>query len=880
MLITFSPNRYEPNKFAKLKSANYASSPQKPKLERQPICDQIKFGAGGYKFDLKSVRGLPCPYCGKTMITTDEQVEFGKKMAELTGKKLRKALKHIAEEKQFPIEQKIAQLLIKQSQQRPEKNAQELLIMMFPKAEEKLIAQQKEILKPLPDIMNKLQGETKQHSMHKLGTINEIIDHCAPDYIFKKKQAIGGFYRMFEQETNPANKQILDRSLQILSTLPTSANNINAFIVKYSRRSSREIGERLLDPLLTSTEHLKPSSKNGESKAYNYLVAHKDCNTKRSSEDLNVFIDKNPHIVPLIENHVKIVTQKILNYEVFGLSHYPIQIARTLNEESKGKINIDTNEYVPPKKTLAKLQEKLTNKKPSKKATSAKTWVHPNANSGGSGSKTQPPKVASKKNKTLQGRIAETIAILRKTGQETPANPTSKAKIKEAKAETKIEVLKKELINMFESYPLKDLKTKIKEEIVSRESERTKNILKLNPAILDQRIKVEERISSLTREIHSSIKRGQKAKEESKKQEFINSFIFSRSENLKGEIREALIVKENDKVKKILKIDPAIIDERIKIEKKLTSWVQEIYSSIKKGQKTNSPLQAPTNTSSGTNKHGKRDIKAMKKDIINLFASSKSQDLREQIRQELISRESRRVRKILNINPALLEERIKIEKRLSNKTNEVYASVQAKRKLTPDLQILMSNNAEKPKNDVNSGNTSKNEAKKRAIINLFASSTSKNLEEQIRKEVISRESDNTKEILKIDLSIIEEKNRIEKRISDWTRDVYDSIEKNHKLNPIQQAQPSQNIQNGQPLNPIKVKSQPVEKNKISSEALNEASTKMGTGNLRQLKKRLKNVSVKKEKAPKIQGKVTTKPASSNKNSRKNRLAQKQQNKKH
>lgn len=404
MLITSIPNSYDcipTNKIA-LKPVT------KLKLKGQPTYDQFNFsGKKGYKFDLKNMPNLPCAYCAKTMITTNEQIRFGEKIKTLTGPKLRNALEFIANEDQFPIEQRAAKLLIRQSKQKPDNDAQELLMSAFPWAEKKLVKQQQIILNKLPELIENLTGKTKNTILYKFNEINLILNHCAPDYIFKKKAAVRGFHKVFEEEQDPKNQLLLEKSLKILATLPTSRNNLEAFVVKYSRRGPKEIGERLLDPFLSSTEHIEPDSENGVSKPYNYLVAHKDCNEKRGSEPFHLFIANNPQAIPNIENQIKLIAKKIENFETFGLENYPNQVARTLKTLSKNQINIDMAGFNPPDKTLRTFFE-LGNKQPQKPAPVAtKVWHHPNANSGGSANQQTKPKMTKQAK-----RIAELMALM------------------------------------------------------------------------------------------------------------------------------------------------------------------------------------------------------------------------------------------------------------------------------------------------------------------------------------------------------------------------------------------------------------------------------------------------------------------------------------
>lgn len=360
MLITFASQRHEPIKI-KSKFCTPASNLQ---LKNQPACDQINFGQknNSYEFALKKISGLPCAYCGKIMHTNQEQKLFGVEIAELTGKKLRDKLAFLRASPEVPFEQNIANLLTEKSKELSGENIQELLIDMFPDAEKKLIQHQTKILNQLPEIMNKLTGATKEKAFGKLDEMNSILNKKNSDLLFKKKAILDSFKIIQEAETNPDNKSHLKKAFQVLVTLPRAKDDTNAFIVKYSRRSPRETGEVLIDPFTSSAEHLIPDSKGGSSKPFNLLCIHKHCNENRNVQEIPDLIKNNSTIILHIKNHLKIVTKKIKQYEVFGFSRYPTQIAKTLKTLSNGEININTKNYHPPSPKLEKIQAALVKK--------------------------------------------------------------------------------------------------------------------------------------------------------------------------------------------------------------------------------------------------------------------------------------------------------------------------------------------------------------------------------------------------------------------------------------------------------------------------------------------------------------------------------------
>ena len=72
--------------------------------------------------------------------------------------------------------------------------------------------------------------------------------------------------------------------------MPNTHTNVDAFVIKYSRKSSKEIMTRLLEPRQATIEHLKPVSHGGGNEMSNIVLACKDCNSKRSNKPLRTMI--------------------------------------------------------------------------------------------------------------------------------------------------------------------------------------------------------------------------------------------------------------------------------------------------------------------------------------------------------------------------------------------------------------------------------------------------------------------------------------------------------------------------------------------------------------------------------------------------------------
>lgn len=130
----------------------------------------------------------------------------------------------------------------------------------------------------------------------QLSNCNEIVKLCKDALKRINGIPVSGKFSnksfRYDMETilkNYDNKEVKDKFFSIASKLPTSQDNIHAFIVKYSDASSDTIGYKLFEPSVVTVEHLKPSSLNGPDFLYNWAFACKKCNNKRQSNDMNEF---------------------------------------------------------------------------------------------------------------------------------------------------------------------------------------------------------------------------------------------------------------------------------------------------------------------------------------------------------------------------------------------------------------------------------------------------------------------------------------------------------------------------------------------------------------------------------------------------------------
>lgn len=107
-------------------------------------------------------------------------------------------------------------------------------------------------------------------------------------------------YKMNEIIGNVQDKELIKRFNAVASTLPTSVDNMNAFIVKYKNSTEDVVIEKLLSMFLVTTEHIVPilrktsvgelkqslKTRKGKNVIGNWSLAHYCCNNLHGSKNI------------------------------------------------------------------------------------------------------------------------------------------------------------------------------------------------------------------------------------------------------------------------------------------------------------------------------------------------------------------------------------------------------------------------------------------------------------------------------------------------------------------------------------------------------------------------------------------------------------------
>jgi len=294
----------------------------------------------GYYFAFKELKNLPCPCCGRKMTINKEIEDFVKNMTEATGKDIVTNLEKYKDRLPF-TERNVSNILIHLAENNEDSGLKRLLNQKFTKIKHKLEEKQKGILKEIADLAEDLTDETYNIIHKDIAAIDLIIKEGKNGDPFKRKKLIQGLEKVRDNETNANNKEILENIVKKAENMPTSSTDVNAFIVKYSRRESSEIAHRIIEPSQSTAEHIHPHSNKGSNNPSNYLAECKKCNNDRGNMSYVKWLKIHPEMINNVQKYMDEIIDRIVNGEIKGYDFYPQAVKKAVYEESGHQINLD-----------------------------------------------------------------------------------------------------------------------------------------------------------------------------------------------------------------------------------------------------------------------------------------------------------------------------------------------------------------------------------------------------------------------------------------------------------------------------------------------------------------------------------------------------------
>lgn len=288
---------------------------------------------------LKALRGVTCIYCGEKMLTYNQVKDYAIKASKYNGKKLYEAL---ASFERFlkPNEKAVLKIIKEEIKKNPKSNIQNILQNLFPRHVGKLEKKQKDILNQIAKISKSFPEDDRNLTMMQVYKgLYHIKNHVNGKH-FKLNVYLSDFYKNKSLYKNEANFDKIDK---IIRSMPNSHTNIDAFIVKYSRKPPREIIERLLRPSQLTIEHLKPRSLGGTNDMFNIVLACGNDNSKRSSKPLDAMPQLRKNVNSYFMTLRFALGKKLPIQDCLKVEEYINSIKKTINSMLSQPIKFDTS---------------------------------------------------------------------------------------------------------------------------------------------------------------------------------------------------------------------------------------------------------------------------------------------------------------------------------------------------------------------------------------------------------------------------------------------------------------------------------------------------------------------------------------------------------
>ena len=288
---------------------------------------------------LRDLRGVSCAYCGQTMLTLHQIIDYSQKMSSLKGKKLFTFLTNL-EPMMKPNELAATRLIKEEVKKNPHDNIKGIFEKMFPTYVEKLEKQQKSVLNEIKNMAVNFSTADRELVLAQIERGIKGVEQKSDLRHFKRNKYLTEIYLLKDKFQNPAD---FEKIVAKTSSMPTTHTSIAAFIVKYSRKSPFEIGVRLLSPNQATIEHLKPRSLGGKNELPNLILACGHDNSSRSSQPLDVMVGLEKNLPEYFRTLKKSLAKKLPVQEFKKVNEYIDNVKKTINSLLSSKLHITDN---------------------------------------------------------------------------------------------------------------------------------------------------------------------------------------------------------------------------------------------------------------------------------------------------------------------------------------------------------------------------------------------------------------------------------------------------------------------------------------------------------------------------------------------------------
>ena len=318
--------------------------------------NEISFGAScsPANFKIKTLKNIRCPICGQITIDDAQANRIAEELASKKGEELIEAFEKYEDESNVtdskskctprhnsiftPHSQKIINMLKRTALDHPKYCLLKLVQTQAKYSLGNLINEQMKIVQEYRKFIASSRVSKKQKVK-----LYQIVNKYTEQILGKSEETFSR-KRFLHDSMDATDDEHMKKGIEkVLSKLPRSIDSTDSFFVKYSHnRSSKEIAMRLLEGSIASTEHLLPKSEGGADDTKNYIVDHRDCNSRRQSTSLNAWLSSKPKVTQELQEYLNFVQAEINKGNLNGIyTNYVPEVIETIKNLSKGKIKLN-----------------------------------------------------------------------------------------------------------------------------------------------------------------------------------------------------------------------------------------------------------------------------------------------------------------------------------------------------------------------------------------------------------------------------------------------------------------------------------------------------------------------------------------------------------
>lgn len=341
-------NNFQPNKvqheFAIKNNEPETSSALPPKGLQLAQFHNVSFGLRAkpqpdIDFLLSYADRFKCAYSGKSMISKPKAKEIYQKLDKRPNAQSAINLLQHLQGYMHNIESIVFDLLCDASY-KSKRDFQDILQEFVPNSLEQLKIKQVETLNKTNNIVNKLSEPVAQKV---IAVRDEALAKIENDTFGRK-------IPLEKIKAIKAEGKDLQNIIKIYRKwykLPASSNDLDAFIVQYSKKSHTQIAKRLISSAVASVEHVKPHSMGGNSRLSNLLLVSAQFNNTRSTMPLWEYIMLNPemNIRGNLQKYMDEIIKEVSNKKsaFFNRGYYPEKIKKVIAQETNSMVQLNTN---------------------------------------------------------------------------------------------------------------------------------------------------------------------------------------------------------------------------------------------------------------------------------------------------------------------------------------------------------------------------------------------------------------------------------------------------------------------------------------------------------------------------------------------------------